>query len=78
MTLKSILKGLAAAAALTLLAGGGALAGEKVKVGFVYVGPVGDHGWTYRHATGGDFRFTSPFGHDYTTSGKPPVAARSP
>ncbi|MFQ6016714.1 MAG: BMP family ABC transporter substrate-binding protein [Kiloniellaceae bacterium] len=29
-----------------------AQAGEPVKVGFVYVGPVGDHGWTYRHDQG--------------------------
>ena len=32
-----------------------AFAGEakdKVKVGFVYVGPTGDHGWTYRHDIG--------------------------
>ena len=26
-----------------------AFAADPVKVGFVYVGPVGDHGWTYRH-----------------------------
>lgn len=25
---------------------------DKVDVGFVYVGPVGDHGWTYRHDQG--------------------------
>ena len=25
---------------------------EPVKVGFVYVGPIGDHGWTYRHDIG--------------------------
>ena len=25
---------------------------EELKVGFVYVGPVGDHGWTYRHDIG--------------------------
>jgi len=25
---------------------------EDVNVGFVYVGPVGDHGWTYRHDKG--------------------------
>ncbi|HEX6142070.1 MAG TPA: BMP family ABC transporter substrate-binding protein [Geminicoccaceae bacterium] len=25
---------------------------EPTKVGFVYVGPVGDHGWTYRHDVG--------------------------
>ena len=27
-------------------------AGEKIKVGFIYVGPIGDHGWTYRHDIG--------------------------
>ncbi|MES9901566.1 MAG: BMP family ABC transporter substrate-binding protein, partial [Sedimenticola sp.] len=25
---------------------------EKLKVGFIYVGPVGDHGWSYRHDVG--------------------------
>lgn len=35
-----------------ILSGGQAFAGEKTKVGFVYVGPVGDHGWTYRHDIG--------------------------
>ena len=25
---------------------------SEVKVGFVYVGPVGDHGWTYMHDQG--------------------------
>jgi len=24
-------------------------AADKLKVGFVYVGPIGDHGWTYQH-----------------------------
>lgn len=43
---------LAAAAALAALALGGARAAEALKVGFVYVGPVGDHGWTYRHDEG--------------------------
>ena len=37
-----------AAAMLATSAG----AGDKVKVGFVYVGPTGDHGWTYRHDIG--------------------------
>ena len=28
-------------------------AGDKpLKVGFIYVGPIGDHGWTYRHDIG--------------------------
>ncbi len=34
----------------SLLAAGTASAEDKV--GFVYVGPVGDHGWTYRHDIG--------------------------
>ena len=25
------------------------VANAETKVGFVYVGPIGDHGWTYRH-----------------------------
>lgn len=31
---------------------GPASAQEPFKVGFVYVGPVGDHGWTYQHDQG--------------------------
>ncbi|MEJ2176674.1 MAG: BMP family ABC transporter substrate-binding protein [Gammaproteobacteria bacterium] len=30
----------------------GAVHAADTKVGFVYVGPVGDHGWTYRHDKG--------------------------
>jgi len=40
----------------TLAATGALLAGSvaqaETKVGFVYVGPVGDHGWSYRHDQG--------------------------
>ncbi len=45
---------LLASAALALGLAGGALADghEKTKVGFVYVGPVGDGGWTYEHDQG--------------------------
>ncbi len=32
-----------------LFVAGGAVEAQQVKVGFVYVGPVGDHGWTYQH-----------------------------
>ena len=28
------------------------LAAEKLKVGFIYLGPVGDFGWTYQHEVG--------------------------
>src|SRR5437764_4598001 len=41
-----------AAAAAVLAAGAGlsgASAADKLKVGFVYLGPVGDFGWTYQH-----------------------------
>jgi simple sugar transport system substrate-binding protein len=34
------------------LAAGGAMAADTTKVGFVYVGPVGDGGWTYEHNKG--------------------------
>jgi basic membrane protein A len=41
----------AAAAALLLASGisGDASAADKLKVGFIYLGPVGDLGWTYQH-----------------------------
>ena len=29
-----------------------ALCGQELKIGFVYVGPIGDHGWTYQHDQG--------------------------
>ena len=31
---------------------GGAYAAEKLKVGFIYIGPIGDLGWTYQHDLG--------------------------
>src|SRR5258708_8448617 len=45
-------KAFVAAAAALLLAGSmssGAWAADKLKVGFIYLGPVGDLGWTYQH-----------------------------
>jgi len=27
-------------------------ADDPLKVGFVYVGPIGDHGWSYQHDQG--------------------------
>jgi simple sugar transport system substrate-binding protein len=38
-----------AAFTLSALFSAATLAKEPFKVGFVYVGPVGDHGWTYEH-----------------------------
>ena len=46
-----LLKTLAATAALAVGLGGAAFA-EKTKVGFVYVGPIGDFGWSYEHDQG--------------------------
>lgn len=39
-------------AGVMLAATGLAQAADPLKVGFVYVGPVGDHGWTYEHNQG--------------------------
>ena len=53
MSISRLLRTSLAAAALSALAAAGAAAQEDpTKVGFVYVGPIGDHGWTYRHDIG--------------------------
>ena len=48
--LKKILTGLIAGLGLAVTLS--AQAAEPFKVGFVYVGPVGDHGWSYQHDQG--------------------------
>ena len=48
MNLMKTLLGAVAAAAI----GGAAMAEDPVKVGFIYVGPIGDGGWTYEHNKG--------------------------
>jgi len=45
-------KTLAAAAAMGLALAGSAFAQDPVKAGFIYIGPVGDFGWTYQHDQG--------------------------
>ncbi len=45
-------KTLAAAAAMGLALAGTAHAQDPVKAGFIYIGPVGDLGWTYQHDQG--------------------------
>src|SRR5262245_25211244 len=40
------------AALAAVFAGQPALAQSKLKVSFVYVGPIGDHGWSYQHHQG--------------------------
>ena len=47
-----VLKSLLATAALATGLAGAAMAEDKTKVGFIYVGPVGDGGWTYEHDKG--------------------------
>src|ERR1700704_3956107 len=51
---KSMRKILLAATAALLTTGlsFGASAADKLKVGFIYLGPVGDLGWTYQHDLG--------------------------
>ncbi|MGE4527455.1 MAG: BMP family ABC transporter substrate-binding protein [Rhodospirillaceae bacterium] len=44
--------GLAAVLALGLGAAGSAFAAEPLKVGFVYVGPIGDYGYSHQHNEG--------------------------
>jgi len=45
---RTLLIGLATALGLTAAHA----ADDPLKVGFIYVGPVGDHGWTYQHHEG--------------------------
>nr|WP_224824373.1 BMP family ABC transporter substrate-binding protein [Cognatishimia sp. MH4019] len=45
--MKTLLGAVAAAAI-----GGAAMAEDPLKVGFIYVGPIGDGGWTYEHNKG--------------------------
>jgi len=47
-----MLKKMLVAGAMLLSTIGYSFAADPVKVGFIYVGPVGDHGWTYRHDIG--------------------------
>lgn len=48
---RSLMKGAGAVATAALLAKP-AFAQEKLKVGFVFLGPVGDYGWTWAHNKG--------------------------
>ncbi|WP_169543120.1 BMP family ABC transporter substrate-binding protein [Sneathiella aquimaris] len=50
MKFKSVISLASAVAVAGTLFAGAATAEDKI--GFVYVGPVGDHGWTYRHDIG--------------------------
>lgn len=52
MNRRTVLASLAAAAAITAATAAPSFAAEPLKIGFVYVGPVGDAGWTYAHDQG--------------------------
>lgn len=41
-----------AAFSVAAFVSGAALADDPMKIGFVYVGPIGDHGWSYEHNEG--------------------------
>lgn len=48
-----VLVGVAVVLSLVMVgAGGSSFAASKFKVGFIYVGPIGDAGWTYAHNEG--------------------------
>lgn len=53
--MKKLIMGLTIAATLgvtSFAATGAAFAAEKLKIGFIYIGPPGDFGWTYQHDQG--------------------------
>ncbi|MEQ8587012.1 MAG: BMP family ABC transporter substrate-binding protein [Thalassobaculaceae bacterium] len=52
--MKRLLKLAVASAVLAagVLGAGVASAADPLKVGFIYVGPIGDHGWSYQHDQG--------------------------
>src|SRR3954451_11162151 len=52
MITRRTLAALTGAAALGLVAGTATAQQQKLKIGFIYVGPVGDHGWSYQHDQG--------------------------
>ncbi len=51
ITRRSLMKGAGAVATASLM-GRPALAQDKVKIGFVFLGPIGDYGWTWAHNKG--------------------------
>ena len=51
-TMGKALLGLAGAAVALSVGAGSAVAQDKLKVGFVYVGPISDHGYSYQHDQG--------------------------
>ena len=52
ITRRNFIKSAAAGLALPRRSARSALAAEPLKIGFVYLGPVGDYGWTWAHDKG--------------------------
>lgn len=52
MAISKVLKAALGAAFLATGVAGGAQAADKIKACFVYVGPIGDHGYSYQHHEG--------------------------
>ncbi len=52
ITRRRLLGTATAAGTLALAPGLARAGGDRVKAGWIYVGPIGDHGWTYRHDVG--------------------------
>ena len=52
MNVKKLIKMTAIALAGALALTAGTASADKLKVGFIYLGPPGDHGWTYAHDQG--------------------------
>ena len=52
ITRRNFTKLAVASATLPMLGGSGALAADPLKVGFIYLGPIGDAGWTWAHDKG--------------------------
>jgi len=48
---RNLIKASAAALAMPMI-GGRAMAADPLKVGFIYLGPIGDFGWTWAHEKG--------------------------
>src|ERR1041384_917191 len=51
LTRRNFVKAAGAAAALPLI-GSKAFGQEKLKIGFIFLGPIGDYGWTWAHKKG--------------------------
>src|SRR3954467_15961560 len=79
--------GAVAGAVILALSATGAFAQakDKIKVGFIYVGPVGDFGWSYQHDQGRQaiekafpgkgtttFRAPKPWGRPFRARWRPP------